>query len=147
MEKIGFGNKWIEWTKECFSSVSYNIIVNGKKSGTIFPSRGLKQGDPLSPYLFLLVMDVLSRMLNKAIEVKSLEGIKLGKESPVLSHLFVANDSLFFLPAKEKSAAMLKNILEKFCVGSGQSINLSKSSVVFSANVPELVRKERADQL
>ena len=60
---------WMD--KGVHSSVFYNIIVNGKKSGSIFPSKGLRQGDPLSPYLFLFVMDVLSRMLNKAIEVKS----------------------------------------------------------------------------
>ena len=71
MRKMGFDERWVKWIMECISSVSYKIIVNGKNSNTIFPSRGLRQGDPLSPYLFLFVMDVLSRMLNKAIEVKS----------------------------------------------------------------------------
>ena len=68
---VGFGSAFL---------VSYNIIVNGKKSGTVFPSRGLRQGDPLSPYLFLFVFDVLSRLIGNAIECKSFAGIKVGKE-------------------------------------------------------------------
>ena len=68
LERIGFEAKWIGWIWECISFVFYNIIVNGKKPGTIFLSRGLRQEDPLSLYLFLFVIDLLSRMIGNAIE-------------------------------------------------------------------------------
>ena len=71
---------------ECISFVFYKIIVNGKNSNTIFPSKGFRQGDPLSPYLFLFVIDVLSRMVNKVLESRSLASIKLSKECPIVSH-------------------------------------------------------------
>ena len=77
LKRIGFEGKWIGWIWECISSISYNIIVNGKKSNTVCPSRSLRQGDLLSSYLFLFVIDVLSRLIGNAIECKSLAGIKL----------------------------------------------------------------------
>ena len=86
-------------------------------------------------------------MLSKAIELKCLEMIKLGKKCPMLSHLFFADDSLFFLNAKKEYGAVLQNIFEKYYAGSGKMINFNKSSVIFSANVLEQVRTEMASQM
>ena len=79
MRKMGFDERWVKWIMECISFFSYKIIVNGKNSNTIFSSRGLRQGDPLSPYLFLFVIDDLSRMVNKALKSRCLAGLKVSR--------------------------------------------------------------------
>ena len=63
MEKMAFGEKWVKLIMECISTVSYSILVNGEPKGDIKPSRGIRQGDPLSPYLFLLCSKGLNRLL------------------------------------------------------------------------------------
>ena len=63
MEKLGFCERWVSLVLECISMVSYSILVNGEPKGDIWPSKGLRQGDPLSPYLFLLCSEGLNRML------------------------------------------------------------------------------------
>ena len=66
MVKMGFAKKWVDLIMHCISSVSYSVIINGKPCGNITPSRGLRQGDPLSPYLFLLYSEGLSAPIHKA---------------------------------------------------------------------------------
>ena len=63
MRKVGFCDSWLNLIHECISTVSYSILVNGEPKGEIFPSRGIRQGDPLSPYLFLLCSEGLNRMI------------------------------------------------------------------------------------
>lgn len=134
MENMGFDARWINWTMQCISTVKYKIIVSGEEIKEVKPSRGLRQGDPLSPYLFLFVSDVLSNMISNAVKKKELIGLKLAKTCPVLSHLFFADDSIFFLQAVKESCMRLKQILEEYCTASGQKINYDKSSLYFSAN-------------
>lgn len=97
MEKMGFGSKWTGSVMQCVSSVSYRLCINGKKSDIIFPERGIRQGDPLSPYLFILIADVLSRMVGDAVEREETKPLKITRYCPALSHLFFADDSLFFV--------------------------------------------------
>lgn len=73
MGKMGFSVKWISWILKCIPFVAYNLIVQGKLSDTVHHSKGMRQGDPLSPCLFLSVIDVMSRVINRAIESESLE--------------------------------------------------------------------------
>lgn len=76
--------------------VSYQVLVNGKRSKTIKPSRSLRQGDPLSPYLFILLVDVLSRRAEQRVREKKIVGIKPRRTCPEINLLFV-DDPLFFL--------------------------------------------------
>ena len=94
MKKMGFCDKWVSLIFECISTVSYSILVNGEPKGDIRPSRGLRQGDPLSPYLFLLCSEGLNRMLQKAAQNDQIRGFSLCKHGPKISHLFFTDDSL-----------------------------------------------------
>ena len=82
MEKMGFGEKWVKLIMECISTVSYSILVNGEPKGDIKPSRGIRQGDPLSPYLFLLCSKGLNRMLQAAAREDEIKGFSLCRNGP-----------------------------------------------------------------
>ncbi|XP_059436330.1 uncharacterized protein LOC132169290 [Corylus avellana] len=99
MGKLGFDKKWISLIMECVSTVSYAVVVNGNPVGHIIPSRGIRQGDPLSPYLFLLCAEALSSMLNKPESKGVITGVPTSKNGPRINHLFFADDSLLFCKA------------------------------------------------
>ncbi|KAB2630796.1 hypothetical protein D8674_008315 [Pyrus ussuriensis x Pyrus communis] len=143
MERMGFSSSWRSLINGCISSVKFAVLLNGQAGESFAPSRGLRQGDPLSPYLFILVGEVLSKLFQGAVDQGRLEGVKIGGSGPVISHLFFADDTLLFLRADVKNCRNLKHMLDKFCVASGQKVNLEKSSVFFGANVP----KVNADQM
>ena len=83
----------------CLTSVSFAVLVNGNAKGWVKASRGLRQDDPLSPFLFTIVADVLSRMLLKAEERNVLEGFRVGRNRTRVSHLQFADDTIFFSSA------------------------------------------------
>ena len=132
MRKIGFNNGWISLVMRCISSVSYSVIINGETFGNIVPSRGLKQGDPLSPYLFLLYVEGLSALLHEMAQNQLLNGISLGRWCPKITHLFFADDNLHFCKANSEECEKLKEILEKYGAASRQKVNSDKSSIYFS---------------
>ena len=82
MEKMGCGEKWVKLIIECISTVSYSILVNGEPKGDIKPSRGIRQGDPLSPYLFPLCLKGLNRMLQAAAREDEIKGFSLCRNGP-----------------------------------------------------------------
>ena len=135
LQQLGFHDKWIQWIKECISTVSYSVIINNKPSGFFKPTRGLRQGDPLSPYLFILCMDVLAKRLHEqSLTAKSGIGIKIAPTAPRIPCLLFADDSLIFCKASSQTCHKLKEVLDTFCAQSGQLINFHKSSIVFSKN-------------
>lgn len=93
---MGYPAKMVQLIMRCISMVSYQILINGQPSSSFKPERGLRQGDPLSPYIFILCVDVLSGLLHKAASSKEIHGIKVARSAPQLSHLFFADDSLLF---------------------------------------------------
>jgi hypothetical protein len=99
MGKMGFVPLWIKLIMMCVSSVHYVVLVNGIPTGRILPTRGIRQGDPLSPYLFLICVEVLSSLLLQANMVGELEGVPTSKRGFQLNHLFFADDSLLFCRA------------------------------------------------
>ncbi|KAB2606847.1 hypothetical protein D8674_006564 [Pyrus ussuriensis x Pyrus communis] len=143
MERMGFCSRWRSLISGCLSSVQFAVLLNGQAGAPFVPSRGIRQGDPLSPYLFILVGEVLSKMIQGAVGQGRLEGVKMGGSGPVIYHLFFADDTLLFLRADQKNCCNLRHLLESFCVASGQKVNLMKSSVFFGVNVPKGI----ADQL
>jgi hypothetical protein len=97
----------------------------------IIPQRGLRQGDPLSPYLFLLCAEGFSALLYEAERNGSIKAIKLCREAPSVSHLLFAHDSLLLLEANTSNAQAVSSILDKYEACLGQIINKDKSSILF----------------
>ncbi|RVW92839.1 LINE-1 retrotransposable element ORF2 protein [Vitis vinifera] len=129
MEKKGFNPRWRKWIRGCLSSVSFAILVNGNAKGWIKASRGLRQGDPLSPFLFTIVADVLSRMLLRAEERNVFEGFRVGRNRTRVSHLQFADDIIFFSSTREEDLLTLKSVLLVFGHVSGLKVNLDKSNI------------------
>jgi hypothetical protein len=80
LTKLGFDSVWINWIRICVSSTSFSILINGSPFGFFTPSRGLRQGDPLSPFLFILGTEALSRMFHQQESLGILKGIRICKE-------------------------------------------------------------------
>ena len=129
LEKKGFSPRWRKWMRSCLSTVSFAILVNGNAKGWVKASRGLRQGDPLSPFLFTIMADVLSRMLLRAEERNVLEGFRVGRNRTRVSHLQFADDTIFFFSAREEDMMTLKNVLLVFEHISGLKVNLDKSNI------------------
>ena len=102
LDWMGFGLKWRGWIKACVTFVRFSVLVNGSPEGFFGSSRGLRQGDPLSPLLFLLIMEVLSRILKKTKENNLIRGFLVEAVNSVgvrISHLLFADDTILFCDA------------------------------------------------
>ena len=137
MVKIRFPAGWIERVMSCVTIPSLSILVNGKPYGMIQPSRGIRQGDPISPYLFLLCAEGLTALLNKAESEGRIKGMSICRGAPNITNLMFADDSLLFCQATQAEGETIAYILQTYEKASGQRINLEKSSAYFSSNTPE----------
>lgn len=137
---MGFSKKLVDLIMRCISTVSYQILINGQPSKSFSPERGLRQGDPLSPYIFILCANVLSGLLLSKISNKMLHGLKVARQAPQISHMFFVDDSLLFTRANSSEADIFLNILSTYQRASGQMVNMDKSEVSFSQNVPTTER-------
>ncbi|XP_026377780.1 uncharacterized protein LOC113272090 [Papaver somniferum] len=122
MEKI----EWIEW---CVTRVQFSILVNGEATNLIKPSKGIRQGDPLSPFLFLLIVEVLSMLLNEAVTDNRIGGFQVAEERTVISHLLFADDTNIMINATTHEVRRLFIILLMFEVLTGLKLNLEKISM------------------
>ena len=130
----GFGSTWINWVSQCISTPSFSILINGSPFGYFKSSRGLRQGDPLSPFLFIIGADILSRLLQRAENLVTLQGIKISPCCPQISHLQFADDLLIFSKSNTTNATTILDCLASYQSWSGQKINYSKSAIIFSKN-------------
>ncbi|XP_059428496.1 uncharacterized protein LOC132162251 [Corylus avellana] len=134
MRRLGFADRWTNLIMACVRSINYSILVNGCPSGRIYPTRGIRQGDSLSPYLFILCAEALSSLLTRADQKGFLRGVPTSKKGPRLNHLFFADDSLLFCRTNVTNWRQLTKLLEKYEKASGQKLNRAKTSIFFSKN-------------
>ena len=129
--KMGFNERWVQLMMMCITSATYSILINGEAQGHITPTRGLRQGDPLSPYLFLLCMEGLHGLIKKATAMGDIRGISICRSGPKLTHLLFADDSLVFCRATVNDCQKLMDILSAYERASGQKINRDKTNLFF----------------
>ena len=130
LQKKGFGELWRKWIRGCLSTVSFSVFINGRPRGKFPGSRGLRQGDPLSPFLFTLIVDVLGRMIDKAKVCNELHGFTVWRDKVDITHLQFADDTLFFMEPTLNSFLNFLKILEAFRSMSGLKVNLTKSTLL-----------------
>jgi len=140
LKLLGFDPIWISWIMSCIESVSYTFLINGSPQGSVNPSRGLRQGDPLSPHIFILCTEVLSALCEKGQADGSLPGVRVARGCPAINHLLFADDTMFFCKSKASCVSALMKILSTYEAVSGQRINPQKSAITFSAKTPPEVR-------
>ena len=144
---MNFDKKWIKWIMKCVTTVLYTLLVNDSISMSFKPGKGLRQGDPLSSYLFLMCANILSLSLQKAKHDKLINGVKFGRNGCSFTHLLFADDSLFFFKKDNQSLTNLKGILDWYCHLSGQSINFEKFDLFCSPNMSKDEQECLARQL
>ena len=138
---MGFGRKWLSWMWWCISTAKYSVMLNGVPTGFFSSSKGLRQGDPLSPYLFVMGMEVLSVLIRRVVEGGFISGcnIKRGRGRAVhITHLLFVDDTTIFCEAKNEHLTHLSWILFWFEAASGLRINLAKSEIIPVGEVEEV---------
>ena len=132
MERIGFGEKWGRWMKACITTIHFLVLINGSPAGFFGSSRGFRQRDPLSPLLFLLVMDVLRTLLRRTEEGDFLKGFKASPNAQgglQISHLLFANDTILFCDASREQLLYIRMVLIFFEAITGLKVNVGKSEM------------------
>ena len=123
MSKLGFSNEWIQRIMNCVTSVSFSFLVNGTICGNLRPSRGLRQDDPLSFYLFLICAEGLSRLIFEAERKGSIAGISCCRGGSKILHLFFADNSMMFSQASVRDCRTFRQVLDWYASASGQVVN------------------------
>ena len=147
LNAYGFPSHWVRLIRECISTVTYKVLINGVATPSFTPTCGLRQGDPLSPYLFLFCIDILSRMTTLDTDIRKFQGIRIHARGPFISHLFFADDAMFFFKVSAPACEHLSTVINRFCAISGQLLNLRKSFVKFSPNIPAATQQHYRELL
>lgn len=130
MLRLGFDRRVVELIMRCVTSVTYSVVLNGSDFGSIIPERGIRQGDPLSPYLFLFCAEALSALFKREESRGKILGLSVCNGAPTISHLMFADDTLIFCKANKHSAQSIRDVLGFYERASGQIINSQKSSIL-----------------
>ncbi|KAF5761365.1 putative RNA-directed DNA polymerase [Helianthus annuus] len=129
LEKMGFPPRWCVWIKGILSSARASVLVNGSPTFDFPCSKGMRQGDPLSPFLFLIVTEALSFLINKAVEKGLFKGICLPNSGPCVSHLFFADNAIIMGEWSAENVKVVIRILRCFYICSGLKMNIRKSNI------------------
>uniref|UniRef100_A0A803NSJ4 Reverse transcriptase n=1 Tax=Cannabis sativa TaxID=3483 RepID=A0A803NSJ4_CANSA len=147
MEGLGYDEEWINKIMRCVTSVSFSVLINGEKIGNFKPSRGLRQGDSLSPYLFLICSEGLSCLIQAAERAGTINGVWFGRDGVKVSHLFFADDSFMFLDGNIDECDTMSHILHHYSRLSGPQINLDKSEVSMGSRISPQLGQSLASRL
>ena len=142
MQRLGFPKTWIERVRSCVTTTSFSVLVNGRPFGNVLPSRGIRQGDPLSPYLFLLCTERFTSLLDRVEIGGTLHGVSICRNAPKITNLLFADDSLIFSRTSSAEINSIVEILQVYAKAFGQCINLEKYSVYFSNNTTVSQKQE-----
>lgn len=145
--RMGFDSHVVHLFMNCLNSVKYFIAHAGRNFGLIVPERGLRQGDHLSSYLFLICMEGLSSLLQDFERKRLITGIKVARTAPSISHMFFADDTYIFCKANMEYVDHILSVLNIFETASGQKINNGKSSIFSSKNVPDSLKHTLCSKL
>jgi hypothetical protein len=128
--RFGFSDKWRSWMKACVCGGNLSVLVNGSPTNEVHIKRGLKQGDPLAPLLFLLVAEGLGGLMRKAVEMSKFQPFLVGRNGLPISLLQYADDTLCIGGATVENLWVLKAVLRGFEMVSGLKVNFWKSCVM-----------------
>ena len=131
MKRMGFADRWVALMMECISSVSYSILINGEPSAPIHPTIGIRQRDPLSPYLFLFCTEGFHSLLQHTVDYGQIRGVSICRNGPWLTHLFFANNNLLFCRYSVAKCHKIQDLLSSYDSALGQQLNRSKTSLFF----------------
>ena len=125
---MGFSYALIRRILSCLSSVSFSFRINGRIYGNVVPIRGLRQGDPISPYLFILCAEAFSSLLLRRVQEGCINGVSIYRGDPKLSHLFFVDDSILFTKAlfQECSKVVILLVFTKEHRANESEISFSK---------------------
>ena len=140
MLKLGFKNCFVDKIMKCVKSVYFSVLFNGERLQEFKPTQRIRQGDPNSPYLFLLCAESLSCILKGEGADQHVHGIQVSRTAPMINHLLFADDCLLFFKADASNAYAVHESLTKYCEASGQKVNLAKSSIFFSKRCKQNIR-------
>lgn len=125
---MNYPTKWRQWITACISNIQYSIIINEPPKGPIKPKRGFRQGNPISPFIFVLAMDYLSALLNHLRSFKGIQGLTFNDRCR-LNHFLFADDILIFVENDAATITNLRFVLDLFKTGSSLTINRNKSTI------------------
>ncbi|XP_022019843.1 uncharacterized protein LOC110919900 [Helianthus annuus] len=143
---FGFRHRFIGWIMECITTTSFSLSVNGNVHGYFKGKRGLRQGDPMSPYLFTMVMEVLTLILNKAAELDSSFRFHNKCEKQMIINVCFADDLFLFTRGDVGSVKVIMRSLQKFEKVSGLVPSNTKSTIFF-CNVPLATKNRIVDMV
>ena len=144
---FGFPPNIIKLIMSCISSSSTSLLFNGEKLSSFAPSGGIRQGNPLSPFIFLLCMEYLNAQIEDLCDSKQWIRVKASSRGPGFSHIFFADDLLLFARANTKNCDAITTTLNSFCDMAEQKVNNTKSKIFFSSNVNVQVKLDICKQL
>ena len=138
---MGFGVKWCRWIRTCISTIQFSVLFNESPADFFGNSKGLRQGDPLSPMLFLVMMEVFSKMMKRAEGAGLLRGFRVASRQGGglgVSHLLFTDDTILFCNADEEQILHVRMLLLCFQAVTGLKVNALKNEMVPIGEVPNV---------